>query len=150
MMKISSFVFENNGFIPAQYTCDGPDINPPLNIEGVPEEAKSLVIIMDDPDVPKSVREDGNWDHWIVFNIPPDTTQIIEGQEPVGIHGRGTSGNLKYHGPCPPDGEHRYIFKLYALDIELDLMEGATKKEVEAAMEGHVIEEAKLVGRYKR
>jgi hypothetical protein len=149
-MKIASPVFEENGCIPPQHTCDGPDINPPLNIEGVPAEAKSLVLIMDDPDVPPQVREDRMWDHWIVFNIPPDITQIIEGQEPTGIHGQGTSGNLKYHGPCPPDGEHRYIFKLYALDTELDLEEGVTKEEVETAMEGHVLEGARLVGKYKR
>ncbi len=150
MMKITSPVFEENGLIPAQYTCDGPDINPPLNIEDVPAGSKSLILIMDDPDVPKEVKEDGVWDHWVVFNIPPDTTQIIEGQEPQGIHGKGTSGNLQYHGPCPPDGEHRYVFKLYALDTELNLSEGVIKQEVETAIKGYVIEETKLVGLYKR
>jgi hypothetical protein len=131
--------------MPTKFTCDGNDINPSLLISGVPEQAKSLVLIMDDPDAPVGI-----WDHWIVFNIQPDIEQIEEGTEPSGIHGLGTSGNLKYNGPCPASGEHRYFFKLYALDTMLALGEGASKQEVERAMERHVIEQTELVGKYRR
>lgn len=127
-MQLTSTAFTNNEAIPSKYTCDGEDVNPPLTIAGMPEGTQSLVLIMDDPDVPVSVREDGVWDHWVVFNIPPDTTEISEGREPRGVHGKGTSGNLKYHGPCPPDCEHRYFFKLYALDVELDLPGGGDQE----------------------
>lgn len=144
-MQLTSEAFETGGVIPAAFTCDGQDSNPALVISGVPDSAKSLALIMDDPDAPA-----GTWDHWVVFNIPPDTTNIPQGQEPVGIHGKGTSGNLEYHGPCPPDREHRYFFKLYALDTMLDVTEGASKQDVEQAMEGHIIGQAELMGRYDR
>ncbi len=144
-LKLTSSVFLHNEKIPAKYTCDGEDVSPLLAISGVPERAKSLVFIMDDPDAPV-----GTWDHWIVFNIPPDIEEIAEGQEPRGIHGKGTSGNLEYKGPCPPDREHRYFFKLYALDAELDLKEGVTKTEVERAMENHILDTAELIGLYER
>ncbi|MDP2703631.1 MAG: YbhB/YbcL family Raf kinase inhibitor-like protein [bacterium] len=149
-MKLTSSAFLHNGKIPAEYTCDGEDISPSLAISGVPEGAKSLVLIMDDPDVPKNLRADGMWVHWVVFNIPPDVKEIAEGQEPQGTHGKGTSGNLQYKGPCPPDREHRYFFKLYALDAELDLKEGVTKAEVEQAMENHILDKTELVGLYER
>jgi Raf kinase inhibitor-like YbhB/YbcL family protein len=149
-MQLSSNDFKNNGLIPSEFTCDGPDVNPSLSISGVPEGAQSLVLIMDDPDVPKEIREDGMWDHWVVFNIPPDTSAIERGVEPAGVHGQGTSGDKEYHGPCPPDREHRYFFKLYALDTVLALGEGASKQEVEREMEGHVIGQAELMGRYSR
>ncbi len=149
-MKLTSTVFEHGGKIPAKYTCDGKNINPPLTISQVPSSAKNLVLIMDDPDVPKRLRKDGMWDHWIVFNIPPSLTEIQEGEEPQGIHGTGTGGNLNYYGPCPPDREHRYFFKLYALDTELNLPPKATKQEVERAMEDRVIATAQLMGRYER
>ncbi|MFH1354326.1 MAG: YbhB/YbcL family Raf kinase inhibitor-like protein [bacterium] len=149
-MKLTSTEFANNGTIPAKYTCDGEDVNPPLTIAGVPASAKSLVFIANDPDVPKSIREDGTWDHWVVFNISPDTTEIAEGHEPDGVHGMGTGGNTDYHGPCPPDGEHRYFFKLYALDTMLGLDEGASKAAVEQAMAGHVLAGAVLMSRYAR
>lgn len=147
-MELTSDAFENNGMIPEKYTCDGENTNPSLQISDVPEEAKSLVLIMDDPDAVKPAGK--VWDHWIVFNIPPITTEIPEEKEPEGIHGKGTAGNLNYHGPCPPDAEHTYVFKIYALDTELDLKEGATKEEVEGLIEGHVIESAQLLGRYER
>jgi Raf kinase inhibitor-like YbhB/YbcL family protein len=105
---------------------------------------------MDDPDVPKEIREDGMWDHWVLFNLPANLREINEGEEPLGTRGKGTSGNLDYFGPCPPDREHRYFFKLYALDKELDLPEKATKQQVEHAMEGHVLVKAELIGRYER
>jgi hypothetical protein len=149
-MKLTSPVFSHQGQIPSKYTCDGENINPPLNISEVPPSAKSLVLIMDDPDVPKRLRADGMWDHWIVFNIPPTVTEIAEGEESQGIHGIGTSKNLNYYGPCPPDREHRYFFKLYALDTELTLGEKATKLEVEQAMKDHILEKTELIGKYAR
>jgi len=149
-MKLTSPAFEHEGKIPAKYTCDGENINPSLKITDVPSGAKSLVLIMDDPDVPKYLRKDGMWDHWVVFNIPASLREMKEGEEPAGTHGIGTGGNLNYMGPCPPDREHRYFFKLYALDTELNLPEKATKQQVEKAMEGHILANAQLMGRYKR
>ncbi|MEX1112476.1 MAG: YbhB/YbcL family Raf kinase inhibitor-like protein [Candidatus Andersenbacteria bacterium] len=149
-MKLTSPVIKEGESIPSVYTCDGSDVNPPLNISDVPAEAQSLTLIMEDPDVPSDVREDNMWDHWLVWNIPPETTAISEGYEPKGVHGTGTSGNLHYHGPCPPNGQHRYFLKLYALDAMLDLPEKSSKTELLAAMEGHVIATAQLMGVYTR
>ncbi len=149
-MKLTSPAFAHGGKIPSKHTCDGPNVNPPLNISEVPAGAKSLALIMDDPDVPKHLRPDGMWDHWVVFNIPVKTTEIQEAQEPKGVHGTGTGGNTKYFGPCPPDREHRYFFKLYALDAELALPEKSTKAQVEKAMAGHILEKTELMGRYER
>jgi len=149
-MKIISSQFIHEGLIPSVYTCDGKNISPPLSISGVPEGTKSFVLIMDDPDVPKSIRPDGVWDHWVVFNIPPETREISENKNPPGVPGAGTSGKLAYGGPCPPDREHRYFFKLYALDTMLGLSEGAKKSEVERIMAGHIVDEALLMGRYDR
>ena len=147
-MKLTSSAFQNNGSIPSKYTCDGDNINPPLKISGVPAKAKSLVLIMDDPDAVKPAGK--VWDHWIVWNIPSDTAEIKEGEEPEGMYGKGTGGNLNYRGPCPPDAEHRYFFKLYAIDITLDLPEGSTKAEVEKEIKEHIIEKTELIGRYSR
>ena len=150
LMNITSPAFEHNGSIPSKYTCDGANISPPLVFSDVPEGAKGLALLMDDPDVPKSIRPDGMWDHWVVFNIDPATTEIPEGQNPAGTLGVNTGGNTAYGGPCPPDREHRYFFKLYALDTELTLSTGATKAQVEQAMQGHIIDQAELMGRYNR
>ena len=147
-MDIKSAAFENNGKIPAKYTCDGEDVNPRLEISNIPVGIKSLVLIMDDPDALKPAGK--VWDHWVVFNIPPETTLIEEGKEPQGIQGITSFGRLGYGGPCPPDTEHRYFFKLYALDSKLTLSEGATKQEVEEAMKEHVIEQIELIGKYER
>ena len=147
-MELKSDVFENNEKIPGKYTCDGEDVSPQLSILNVPENSKSLVLIMDDPDAVKPAGK--VWDHWIVFNIPIETKEILEAQGPQGVHGKGTSGNLNYMGPCPPDAEHKYFFKLFALDITLDLSQGSTKQEVEEAMQGHIIEQTELIGRYER
>ncbi len=144
-MKLTSSSFNNNESIPAQYTCDGENINPPLTISDIPENTKSLTLILDDPDAPS-----GTWDHWIVFNIPSDTRDIAQGQEPPGIHGIDTARNTNYKGPCPPDREHRYFFKLYALDTQLDLPAGVSKKQVETAMNGHILSQTELIGRYQR
>lgn len=152
-MKLTSPAFQDNGKIPSKYTCDGQNISPPLVISDVPKNARALVLVMDDPDIPAFVKEKFNiqvWDHWIIFNIPPATTEIPEGKNPHGILGKNTGGKNAYGGPCPPDREHRYIFKLYAIDTLFNLREGATKAEVEAAMKGHILAEAKLIGRYER
>jgi len=149
-MKLSSSAFQHGGKIPAKHTCNGKNVNPPLEIADVPLGTRSLVLIMEDPDVPKNLRPDGMWDHWILFNIPPDIQRITEGKEPQGVHGQGTGGNLDYAGPCPPDREHRYFFRLFALDTKLDLRQGSKKAEVQKAMEGHVLEAAELMGRYEQ
>jgi len=150
IMKLTSPAFEHAGKIPMKYTCEGKNINPELHISEVHSKALSLVLLMDDPDVPKSLRPDGMYDHWVIYNIPQETKVIAENCQPPGVRGKTTSDTLSYVGPCPPDREHRYFFKLYALDTLLDLHEGATKKEVEEAMEGHVIEECELMGTYNK
>lgn len=147
-MKLISSNFANGAEIPSKYTCDGENINPEFKIKDIPKNTNSLVLIMDDPDALKPAGK--VWDHWIVFNIPSDTVEISEGQEPTGIHGKGTGGNLKYSGPCPPDKEHNYVFKIYALDSELKLTEGTIKAEIENAMQNHILDKAELVGKYKR
>jgi len=144
-MKLTSPVFKNNGAIPSEYTCDGEDISPELNIENVPENAKSLALIMDDPDAPA-----GTWVHWVVWNIPANTKVIPKGTSPKGVKGKTNFGRLGYGGPCPPSGTHRYFFKLYALDTILNLKEGSSKKDLENAMQGHIIEKTELMGTYKR
>lgn len=149
-MNLSSSKFEDGGLIPKTYTCDGKNISPPLSISGVPEKAKSLVLIIEDRDVPKSARPDGIWDHLVVFNIPVSTKEIGEGEKISGIYGKNTSGTNKYTGPCPPDREHSYIFYLYAIDNELSLGQDATKNVVLNAISGHIIEETKFIGRYDR
>lgn len=149
-MTIRSSAFEPKQAIPSKYTCDGENINPPLSISGVPENARALALIMEDPDVPANVRPDRMWDHWVVFNIPPHFKTIEEGSEPDGIPGKGTNGKTGYMGPCPPDREHRYFIKLFALDTELELPAGATKAAVEKAMQGHILEQTELMGTYNR
>jgi len=153
-LTLTSPAFEANASVPSKYTCDGNGrLSPALTIAGVPEEAQSLVLIMDDPDVPKSLKPDGVFDHWTLFNIPSETTEIPEGGT-VGIAGANGGGQNAYMGPCPPaqyePSEHRYFFKLYALDTMFDLSEGAKKAEVESAMEGHILEQTELIGKYKR
>lgn len=143
-MLVKSPAFENNKLIPAKYTCDGADVNPLLTIEGVPDETKGLALIVDDPDAPM-----GTFDHWIVWNIPPDTREIGENTIP-GTEGISSYRKHAYGGPCPPYGTHRYFFKVYALDVELDLKTNSTKKDVEKAMKGHILAEGVLVGLYRR
>lgn len=143
-MKLTSPAFEDMGRIPPEYTCEGEDISPEFNIEDIPKGTVSLALIMEDPDAPG-----GTWDHWIVFNIPV-TSKIYKGEEPKGIAGKNSWGNLGYGGPCPPSGSHRYIFKLYALDVNIDLSKGVSKQELENKMQGHIIEEAKHTGLYEK
>lgn len=142
--------FPSGAPIPSRYTCDGDDIMPQLEFRNVPEEAKTLVLIMDDHDVPKQLKPDGVWDHLVAFNIDPHSSGVDEGGRAHGTYGINSAGSTDYQGPCPPDREHRYIFRLYALDSALTLLEGATKTEVLKAMEGHVIASAELVGRCDR
>lgn len=149
-MEVLSAAFEEGKIIPRKHTCQGVGTSPPLEISGVPAQAKSLALIMDDPDVPPEVRADRMYVHWVAYNIDPSTVEIVEGTPTLGTQGRNTNGENRYIGPCPPDREHRYFFKLYALDCELPLHEGATKEEVLAAMEGHVLEQCELMGRYEQ
>ena len=142
-LLIASSVFENKGLIPAKYTCDGDDINPPLQIEGIPENAESLVLIVDDPDAPM-----GTWDHWIVWNIPP--TEKIEENSVPGVEGLNDFRRRSYGGPCPPSGTHRYFFKVCALDTELNLKPNSRKKDVEIAMRGRVLAQGEILGLYRR
>ncbi|NWF75542.1 MAG: YbhB/YbcL family Raf kinase inhibitor-like protein [Nitrospirae bacterium] len=145
-LKISSPVFKNNEYIPQKYTCDGMDINPPLLIENVPEKAKSLVLIVDDPDAPRRV-----WVHWVLWNIDPKTKEIKEDYILKGaIQGLNDFKKHDYGGPCPPSGTHRYFFKLYALDTTLNLSSNSTKSDLEKAMKGHIIEQTQIIGLYKR
>lgn len=145
-MQLTSSAFQNNQSIPAKYTCDGENVNPPLTISDVPSTAKSLALIVDDPDAPA-----GNWVHWIIWNIKPDTTEIAENTGPSGaVQGTTDFGKAAWGGPCPPSGIHHYQFKLYALDTELQLLLSAKKSDLETAMINHTLEEATLVGIYQR
>ena len=144
--QITSPVFENNGFIPKKYTCDGADVNPQLLIANVPARTKSLSLIIDDPDAPA-----GTWVHWVVWNIDPQTREIKEHSVPNGANqGLNDFRKHNYGGPCPPSGTHRYFFKLYALDTILALDFNATKAHVEKAMGEHIVAETRIIGLYKR
>jgi len=145
-MKLTSPAFKNNEKIPAQYTCDGENINPPLEISAVKEFAQSLVLINDDPDAPN-----GDWVHWLVWNINPKTKEITENSVPLGtVEGTTSFGRPGYGGPCPPSGTHRYFFKLYALDINLNLDQNTDKKQLEIAIKNHIIDQTELIGLYGR
>ena len=150
--SISSSAFKDGERIPARFTCNGPDLSPPIEISGIPEGAKSLALIVDDPDAAKEPRGNGRtWDHWILVNIPPDTKSIPEGSTPPGaIEGTNDFGNVGYGGPCPPTFQHRYHFKLYALDSNLDLEVGVSKPDAESAMDGHLIGSATLTCVYEQ
>ena len=142
-MVIASPVFRPNGFIPAKYTCDGDDVNPPLTIEGIPGATKSLVLIIDDPDALM-----GTWDHWIVWNIPP--SDKIGENSVLGIEGLNDFRKHSYGGPCPPSGTQRCFFKGYALDTKLDLDPNSKKRKVESAIKEHILAKGELIGLYRR
>lgn len=145
-MRLTSSAFENGEYIPKEYTCDGADVNPRLEILNVPREAQSLVLIVDDPD---SVGE--IWDHWLVWNISSQTRTIGVRSVPQGANvGTNDFGEFGYSGPCPPSGEHRYLFRLYALDTKLNLASSANRAQVEKAMENHIVTKTGLMGRYTR
>jgi Raf kinase inhibitor-like YbhB/YbcL family protein len=145
-MKIESPAFNNNGLYPFRYTCDGEDISPPLKISAVPAAAKSLVLIVDDPDA-----SSGDFVHWTVFNIDPATAEISEGKvAPGATEGITDFGSSGYGGPCPPSGVHHYRFTLYALDTILTLPQSSKKQDIEKAMNAHVLDQSLLVGLYQR
>jgi Raf kinase inhibitor-like YbhB/YbcL family protein len=145
MMKIESPAFAAQQKIPKKYTCEGEDHSPPLTFSGVPAQAKSLALIVDDPDA-----KHGTFDHWIAWNLPPTTNVLAEGAF-VPRQGINGFGQKHYRGPCPPPGApHRYFFKLYALDALLTLPESSSKEDLEKAMEGHILMRAELVGLYQR
>jgi Raf kinase inhibitor-like YbhB/YbcL family protein len=150
-IQIKSTAFEEGSMIPKKYTCDGPNVSPPLSWDSIPEGTKSLALICDDPDAPG-----GTWVHWVIFNIPPNIKELTEGiphqkSLPIGAkQGRSDFGEIGYGGPCPPGGTHRYYFKFYALDKEINLEPGSRKTQLLKAMEGHILSEGQLMGKYKR
>jgi len=145
-MKITTTAFQQGGNIPSKFTCDGADANPPLRFEGAPAEAKSLALIADDPDAPG-----GLFTHWLVWNIDPKTTSVEENSAPSnGVQGKNDFGKSGYGGPCPPSGTHRYVFKIFALDRQLDLAADSKRAQLDAQMRGHIIAQGELIGRYSR
>jgi Raf kinase inhibitor-like YbhB/YbcL family protein len=150
-VKVTSEAFDEGGMIPGKYTCDGQDVSPPLSWGSVPEGAKSIALISDDPDAPR-----GTWVHWVVFNLPPTLKGLPEGiprketLDDGGRQGVNDFGRFGYGGPCPPGGTHRYYFKIYILDTSLGLTGRVTKARLLEAMEGHILAEGRLMGRYKR
>lgn len=151
-IEITSTAFKAETSIPKQYTGDGADQSPPLHWSEPPSGAKSIALICDDPDAPR-----GTWVHWVLFNLPAETRELEEGVPMTTTLGNGAKqgkndfGNIGYGGPAPPKGKaHRYFFKLYALDLSLDLPSGATKAQLEGAMKGHILAEGQLMGTYKR
>ncbi len=150
-INVESSAFKEGQSIPKQYTCDGVNISPPLEWKGVPKNAKTLAIICDDPDAPT-----GTWVHWVVYNLSANDMGLIENTPATekltggGLQGKNDFGKIGYGGPCPPSGTHRYFFKLYALDAELDLRPGATKSDLLKAMEGHIVAQGQLMGTYSR
>lgn len=145
-MKITSTSFNQNGMIPSKYTCDGENVNPALSIGNIPRNTKSLALIMHDPDA-----SNGDWTHWIMWNIDPGTKEIPENKVPMeAIQGKTSFGQPGYGGPCPPSGTHHYHFALYALDTILDLSPDTDKTGLEAAMSGHIVDKTELIGLYSK
>jgi hypothetical protein len=145
-VKLSSTVFSDGEMIPKKYSCDAENISPPLEWSDIPDGTKSLALIVDDPDAPA-----GNWVHWILYNISADQDNLVEAVADVGEQGKNTSGKISYSGPCPPKGPaHRYFFKIFALEIVLDLEACATKNELERAMQGYILAQGQLMGKYQR
>jgi Raf kinase inhibitor-like YbhB/YbcL family protein len=150
-IQVTSPAFQNESMIPSKYTADGSDISPPLKFDSVPQGTKSLALISDDPDAPA-----GTWVHWVMWNIKPDSNGLPENIPPDKTlpdgskQGMTSFGSHGYGGPAPPSGTHRYYFKVYALDFELNLPERAGKRELLKAMEGHIVAQGQLMGRYKR
>ena len=143
LMQVKSPAFKDNEYIPERFTCDGVNVNPELNVEHIPEEAKSLAVILDDPDAPAKV-----WVHWVIWNIP--VTHHLKENFPRGNQGINDFGKAIYCGPCPPAGAHRYYFKVYALDCILELSAKSRKADLEKAMGGHIIGFGELIGIYKK
>ncbi|WP_224447907.1 YbhB/YbcL family Raf kinase inhibitor-like protein [Haloprofundus salilacus] len=149
-LQLTSPAFDDGGAIPEQYGYERENVNPPLRVEGVPDETKSLTLVVDDPDAEQVAGK--LWNHWLVWNVDPDVSEIPEAWSPArngAIEGKNDYGELGYGGPNPPDRPHRYRFRLWALDRELSLVAGATQRELDAAMDGHVLEGALLLGTYE-
>lgn len=144
-MTITSTAFRDQGEIPKQYGCAGSSTSPPLAVAGVPQNAKTLALLMTDPDAPG-----GTFTHWVVWNMPGRDTTLAEGQKPPGSEGRSDYGRSGYGPPCPPSGTHRYVFDVYALDTSLDVSPSARRADVEKAMKGHVLAQAQIVGTYHK
>src|SRR6266550_8084955 len=145
-MKINTNAFPEGGVIPDKYARQGSNMNPPLHLDDIPSRARSLAVIVDDPDAPS-----GTFNHWVIYNMDPKTKDIKENSVPViATQGRNDFGETEYDGPQPPSGEHRYFFKAFALDTVLDLPRGARRQELEKAMEGHVLDQAATMGRYAK
>jgi Raf kinase inhibitor-like YbhB/YbcL family protein len=152
-MELTSSAFGNGAAIAPRYSCEGEDIAPPLAWCDVPPDARSLVLIVDDPDAPDPAAPKTTWVHWVLYDIPPDATALAEGGSPLPAgtrEGRNDWQRSGYGGPCPPVGRHRYFFKLYALDAPLGDLRAATKADVERAMQGHVLATAQLMGTYEK
>jgi Raf kinase inhibitor-like YbhB/YbcL family protein len=154
-LVLTSPAFHDGGSIPPKYTCDGDDLVPPLAWTGVPAQTRSLALIVDDPDAPDPAAPKRTWVHWVVFDIPPTATGIAEGGGGTRLPAGSKEGindwkRTAFGGPCPPIGRHRYFHKLYALDVELKDLKGPTKADLEAAMRGHILASAQLVGTYER
>lgn len=145
-IQITSSAFNEGDKIPRVYTCDDKNISPPLEWTGIPSDTVSLALIMDDPDAPA-----GTWVHWVLYNLPPNLTELEQGKSGGGVDGKNDFNRLGYGGPCPPKGSnHRYFIKVYALDTLLDLIPGATQAQVESAMRGHILTQGQLMGKYGR
>ena len=151
-MRIVSPVFEDEGWIPVEYSVDGAGSLAPLEFVDVPADARSVALVVHDPDVPRDRRPDGNFDHWVVWNIPADQGGLSDAADPHGVVGANSRGANEWVAPAPPpgDGPHRYYFTLYALDALLDLAPSAGRSDLEAAIEGHVLDKAVLMGKFQR
>jgi len=151
-MQITSSAFQPGGSIPTRHTCEGDDISPEFSWTGIPAEAKSLVLIVHDPDAPKA----NGFTHWVLYNIPPEMTRIDENVSKqgavtaIGIQGKNDAGRIGYMGPCPPSGTHRYFVRLYALREKLELEPGASYEEVKAAISSYLIEQTEIMGTYAK
>ena len=142
-LSVSSPAFDNNGYIPAKYTCQGDDVNPPIAIGNIPDGTLSLALILDDPDAPS-----GTFVHWVTWNIPVEF--LIGEHSSPGTEGENGAKKSGYYGPCPPSGTHHYHFKVYALDTELDLKKGSDKAALEKAMQGHILSQGEMIGLYSK
>jgi len=154
-LAMTSAAFTDGGRIPSKYTCEGEDLSPPLSWTGIPDGAKSLALIVDDPDAPDPAKPQRVYVHWVAYNISPKTGGLSEGASKNAMPAASITGlndwdKPEWGGPCPPIGRHRYFFKLYALDVVLDPLPSATKKDLELAIQGHVIDQVELMGTYQK
>lgn len=154
-LKLTSSAFQQGGSIPSQYTCEGKDLSPPLAWSGLPDNAKSVAMIVDDPDAPDPAKPQRVYVHWVAYNIPTQASSLPENASKAGMpsgatQGKNDWGNAGYGGPCPPIGRHRYFFKLYALDRILTGLKTATRADLEKAMKGHILDSGELMGTYQK